>query len=117
MYLLTAIRNLRKRLGYTLINILGLTLGVASCLVIFLIVRYELNYDGFYKLSDRTYRVHLQGGDYNPALSPGVASAFRNYFPEAEQVTQVIYRNDIAVHVGNDAYKEDKYAYADERRR
>jgi putative ABC transport system permease protein len=114
MYLLTAVRNLRKRLGYTFINILGLTMGVASCLVIFLIVRYELNYDGFYKLSDRTYRVYLHGLDYNPAISPGVAAPFRNDFPEAEQVTQVLYRNDVVVHIGNDAYREAKYAFADE---
>ncbi|MEQ9440443.1 MAG: ABC transporter permease [Cyclobacteriaceae bacterium] len=56
-YLKVALRNLWKRKAQTLINVLGLSLGVASAIVIFLIVRYELSFDRFHEKVDRVYRV------------------------------------------------------------
>jgi putative ABC transport system permease protein len=111
-YLLTGIRNIRKHLGYALINILGLTLGLASCLLIFLIVRYELGYDGFNSKADRIYRVNHHSIDYNPRVSPAVAPALRNDFPELE-VAQFFY-DDALVRIGNNRYNEKNFAYADE---
>jgi len=111
-YLLTGIRNIRKRLGYALINILGLTLGLASCLLIFLIVRYELGYDAFNSKADRIYRVNHHSIDYNPRVSPAVAPALRNDFPELE-VAQFFY-DDALVRIGNNRYNEKNFAYADE---
>ena len=64
-YFLTGIRNIRQRPGYTVINVLGLALGIATCLVIFLVVRYELNYDSFNSKAHRIYRVNLHALDYN----------------------------------------------------
>ncbi len=46
-YFKTAIRNLLKRKGYTALNIAGLAIGIAACLLLFLVVRYELSYDKF----------------------------------------------------------------------
>ena len=112
-YLLTGIRNIRKRLAYALINILGLTLGLASCLVIFLIVRYELSYDASHHLADRTYRVNLHALDYNPRVSPVVGPALRSYFPELEQMTQVFYIDDGLVKVGDQRFNEKGFAFAD----
>lgn len=111
-YLLTGIRNIRKHLGYALINILGLTLGLASCLLIFLIVRYELGYDAFNSKADRIYRVNHHSIDYNPRVSPAVAPALRNDFPEL-QVAQFFY-DDALVRIGNSRYNEKNFAYADE---
>ena len=111
-YFLTGIRNLRKRLGYTLINIFGLALGIASCLLIFLVVRYELGYDAFNSKADRIYRVNHHSIDYNPRVSPGVAPALRNDFPELE-VAQFFY-DDGLFKIGNDRYNEKNFAFADE---
>jgi putative ABC transport system permease protein len=111
-YLRTAFRNIRRHLGYTLLNIAGLALGVASCLLIFLVVRYELSYDAFYSKADRIYRVNHHSIDYNPRTSPAVAPALRHDFPELE-VAQFFYDNGI-VKIGTDRYNEENYAYADE---
>lgn len=50
-------RTLLRNKGYTTINVLGLALGISSCLVIFLIASYELSYDRFHPNRDRIYRV------------------------------------------------------------
>src|ERR1700742_4352025 len=110
-YLRTALRNMRRRWGFTLINVFGLALGIASCLLIFLVVRYELGYDAFYSKADRIYRVNHHSIDFNPRVSPVVAPAMRNDFPELE-VAQLYY-DDGMVKVGNDRYNEKHYAYAD----
>ncbi|UFH56968.1 permease prefix domain 2-containing transporter [Spirosoma sp. KNUC1025] len=56
-YLKTSLRSLTKHKVSTLINVLGLTLGVTACLVIYLITSYELSYDTFHADSERIYRV------------------------------------------------------------
>ena len=111
-YFLTGIRNLRKRLGYTLINIFGLALGIASCLLIFLVVRYELGYDAFNSKADRIYRVNHHSIDYNPRVSPAIAPAMRNDFPELE-VAQFFYVDGL-FRIGNHRYNEKNFAFADE---
>ena len=56
-YLRISLRNLWKRRASTVINVLGLSLGISSAIVVFLIVRYELSFDRFHEQSDRIYRV------------------------------------------------------------
>lgn len=111
-YLRTAFRNIRRHLGYTVINVFGLALGIASCLLIFLVVRYELGYDAFNSKADRIYRVNHHSIDYNPRVSPAVAPAMRHDFPELE-VAQFFY-DDGMVKIGNDRYNEKNFAFADE---
>jgi putative ABC transport system permease protein len=88
-YFKTAWRSLSKNRAYSLINVLGLTLGIASCLVIFLVVQYEMNYDKFNSKADRIYRVTLNAIDFNPCVSMAIASPLRHDFPELEEVSQV----------------------------
>ncbi|HVS95746.1 MAG TPA: ABC transporter permease [Puia sp.] len=111
-YFITALRNIRRRLGFTVINILGLALGIASCLLIFLVVRYELSYDSFNSKADRIYRVNHHSVDYNPRTSPAVAAAMRNDFPDL-LVTEFFYDDGI-VKIGNDRFNEKHFAFADE---
>ena len=56
-YLKVALRNFRKRKGFALINVLGLAIGIASCLLIAIYVFHELSYDQFHEKADRIYRV------------------------------------------------------------
>ncbi len=56
-YWLVAIRKLWKHNVHALINVLGLTVGLTSCLIIFLITHFELGYDHFHQDGDRIYRV------------------------------------------------------------
>jgi putative ABC transport system permease protein len=86
-YLKTAFRNLWKRRAFSLINILGLTVGMTASFLIFLYVRFELSYDSFHSKADRIYRlvcdvktpsetVHANG----PAWP--VAPALKREFPD-----------------------------------
>ena len=56
-YFRTSWRNLVRHKVNTSINVLGLTLGITVCLIIFLLVRFELSYDTFHQDKDRIYRV------------------------------------------------------------
>lgn len=56
-YLKIALRNLSKRKGFAFINILGLAIGIACCLLIAVYVSHEISYDQFHEKSDRIYRV------------------------------------------------------------
>ena len=56
-YFKIAFRNLWRHKIFSLINILGLTVGMTACFLIFLYVRFELSYDSFNTKADRIYRV------------------------------------------------------------
>lgn len=59
-HLTLAFRNLLRNKAHTLINISGLALGIACCLMVFLILRYELSFDSFHSKADRIYRVNTK---------------------------------------------------------
>ncbi|HEX8038243.1 MAG TPA: FtsX-like permease family protein [Chryseosolibacter sp.] len=56
-YFLLAVRNIRKQRGYAIINTLGLAIGLASALFIFLYVRHERTYDNYHPFAEQTYRL------------------------------------------------------------
>src|SRR5882757_9734640 len=75
-YLLVAWRTLLRNTLYFFINILGLAIGISACLVIFLIVNFELSFDRFHPDRERIYRVYSEfKGDYN-GFNRGVSAAF-----------------------------------------
>lgn len=77
-YLKIAFRNLLKDKFYSLINILGLAIGIASCLLCYLHIRYELSYDTFHSKAERIYRVTT--GDLNdPDSYAGMAAPMAPY--------------------------------------
>lgn len=112
-YLKLALRNIRRNLSYTVLNVAGLTLSIASCIVIFLIVKNELTYDRYHSKSDRIYRVTLNAIDFNPSVSMAVTEKMRNDFPELEHVAQFWYQNSGLVQVGESRFNEQGLAYAD----
>jgi len=111
-YITIAFRNIRRNLSYAFLNVFGLTLGIAACLVIFLIVRNELNYDNYAK-ADRIYRVTLNAIDFNSNVSLAVAPKMRTDFPELEQVSQVLYSNKLMVKVDNKRFRDNDFVIAD----
>ena len=56
-YLKVSMRNLLKHKGYAFINILGLAVGIAASVLIFLYVTNEMSYDKFHEKADRAYRI------------------------------------------------------------
>ena len=113
-FFLTAIRNIRRNLSYTLLNVSGLTLGIAACIIIFLVVRNELSYDQYNSKANRTYRVTLNAIDFNPSVSMVITPNLRNDFPELEAVTQVWFQQEGVVKVGEQRYNEKQYCFVDE---
>ena len=72
-YLKTAIRNLARHRIYSAINIIGLAIGLAFCIITFLFVQNEWTYDTFHKNANRIYRV---SGTTPDPLGPAIAEAF-----------------------------------------
>ncbi len=98
-YLTTALRNILRQKTTTLINIGGLTLGVTSSLILFLLVNFHSGFDTYHSKKDRIYRLVTEsdGNNNGKAHTPGVPTvlpeAFQNDFPEAEEVTFIAYRS------------------------
>lgn len=59
-YFKIALRNIKRYKGYSLINILGMTVGLTCVLIIAMMIQYELSYDTFHKNYDRIYRVYIE---------------------------------------------------------
>jgi putative ABC transport system permease protein len=91
-YFKIAWRNLTKYKGYTIINVLGLAIGISACLIVYLITSFELGYDTFYPDKDRIYRVvsddfdNTYGKRYSSGTPYNVTLAIRNEFTGIEEV-------------------------------
>src|SRR5882762_10377745 len=88
-YITIAWRNMRKQSFYSLINIAGLALGVAACLVIVLFIADELNYDAYNTKANRIYRLNEEikfGGNHIVLCQSGApaANAMLQDYPEIE---------------------------------
>lgn len=93
-YFKTAFRNLLHNRAYAVINITGLAVGIAACLLVFLVVSFEMSFDNFHKNRDRIYRVvsnlkQSDGISHLPGAPLPVADALRREFPQLEKVGAV----------------------------
>lgn len=116
-YLKIAWRNIRKQKFYSFINILGLTIGMTCCFLIFMYVRFELSYDSFHKNKDRIYRVVTDVKTPTELIEADITSApmgpnIKADFPEVVSSVRVNLSNTI-VTIGDSKYQEDKLAIAD----
>lgn len=119
-YFLVALRNLWKHRGYTLINIFGLTIGLASTVFILLYVINELTYDRFHEKSEQIYRVWISGSmpatEMRHAVSsPPMAEALLNDYPEVEQSVRLRKAGGWIVKKGDVTYSEtdEDFLFAD----
>src|SRR5882762_5514669 len=89
-YFKIAWRNLAGQKSTAIINILGLTIGISACLVIFLITRFEFSYDRSHPDGDRIYRVVLDvdnpanGKDYRSQIPFAAALTIQRQFTGLE---------------------------------
>ena len=89
-----ALRNLWKNRGYTFINLAGLSIAMASCILIFIFVRYQLSFDQQFLHKDRVFRVVTNWKDQNgDGATKGVplplAATLRQDFPQLEKVAAI----------------------------
>ncbi|MFK7908394.1 MAG: ABC transporter permease [Chitinophagales bacterium] len=119
-YFKVALRNLLRNKTYSSINILGLAIGIACCVLIVLFVTDELSYDRFHQKADRIYRVALDaemmGQKLQAPISPSpLAKAIKAELPEVEHACRVNpYRADALVAWGEKKFYEKKtWAWVD----
>jgi len=117
-YLKSAVRRLVQHKAYALINILGLAVGMACCVLMLLYAQDELSYDRFHEKADRIYRVNgtsenPEGDFYRTTLPPPVAPALQATYPEVETATRVVQQPRSLVTQGTGTYYEDRLFLAD----
>ena len=93
-YLKIAFRNMLRHKLYTLINIIGLTIGITSSCLIFMYVNDELSYDAFHDKADRIYRIvevhtSVEPARYYGQTAPAVGPALAKDFPQVINQTKI----------------------------
>lgn len=113
-YYKVTIRLLQRQPGYSLINILGLSLGLASCLLIMLFIRYELSYDRYHRNAGDIYRVVRGGDNKSPgsAITPGALQQAAKNLPEVIRAARIMPEQKL-INSGSRFFREDKFFFAD----
>jgi len=117
-YFKIAFRNSWKNKGSSIINISGLAIGIATCLIIMLFVNNELGYDRFNKKADRMVRVFFQGNVQGEKMNestvmPPVAQTLKADFPEVEAATRIRDYGTPKLIYEDKSFKEDAFAFVD----
>ncbi|MBX2877965.1 MAG: ABC transporter permease [Saprospiraceae bacterium] len=117
--LISSLRFFKKNLGFTLINVVGLTLGLSSFLLILSFVQHERSFDHFHSNKEHVYRVNFAYQDNAgntttlvnspPALAPGI----RGKFPEVAKISRLRYAMNNLFSQGDNHYYESRGFYAD----
>jgi putative ABC transport system permease protein len=111
----TAYRQLLRNRSYTIINIAGLAVGIAVCLLIFVFIRFETSYDGFHSKKDRIYRVmteyhHTDAVFVGQAVPSPLPTAIRHDFPQLEKTAGIYYSpNTQILVIGRNGEVEKKF--------
>lgn len=114
-YFTIAFRNLAKRKFYAGINILGLSIGLTSCLLIVLYIHHELSYDTMHTKADRIYRVGLKGSETGDIVTTApLAFTAVEELPEVEDATRICHFLDIqTIRYNETTIVEEKIYFAD----
>jgi len=117
-YFKTAFRNLWKHKAFSFINIMGLTVAMTACFLIFLYVRFELSYDTFHSKADRIYRVVTDVKTPTEVINAGGPSwaappHAKDEFPEIESFVRFAGDDNVLVKRGEIKFQEDNAAWAD----
>ena len=100
----TAIRSLSRYKAYSIFNIAGLAAGIAVCILIATIIRFETSFDDFHKNKDQLYRVlteyhHENSIQYGDAAPQPLPSVIKNEFPELKKTSGISSLGDIQIFV------------------
>src|ERR1700761_7240660 len=116
-YFKIAWRNLQKNKLFSFVNILGLTVGIVSCLLIGVYIKHELSYDNFHANADKLVRITMEynlGGESQKMAVTGtkVGPQFKNEFPEIVDYVRLDKLPGI-VKYNTRIFKESRFMYAD----
>jgi len=116
-YFRIALRNLWRHRVFSFINIMGLTVGIAACFLIFLYIRFELSYDAFNTKADRTYRVVADIKTPTETINAGgpswaVPPNLKDEFPEIEAFARFS-DGSLLFRKGDIKFQEENAMFAD----
>lgn len=109
-YITIALRTLRKQTLYASINVLGLAVGIAACLLIGLYVQHELRYDHFHAESDRIARLVRESSALSAAP---IGSALQRDLPTVEASVRLLMDENVIAHTGGPDRLESDLLFAD----
>lgn len=115
----TALRKILKTKTHAAINILGLSIGMAGAIIIFLFVQHELSYDHFHAPADRIYRLNYDetvsrpNGRYLATTSPPMGPALVQAYPEVEKFVRLRFSDGDVMAAGEKRFFENSVIYAD----
>jgi putative ABC transport system permease protein len=117
-YLKITFRNLRRNKTYTFINVFGLAIGVACCLIILLYVQHELSYDTFHLQKERIFRIAAESvtGDKTSSMAVSPAPLTRvlyQEFSEVESVVRFLPEEKVLIRFGDKQFYEDGFHWVD----
>lgn len=115
-YLKIAWRNIIGNPLFSAINIVGLAIGLACCIIITLFVRYELSFDKHWDNADRTYRVTRDFFGNNlelAAVAPPIAPLMKQDFAEVEDITRILQTGGVTLSRGDIKMRENDLVIAD----
>jgi putative ABC transport system permease protein len=119
-YLKIALRNILKNKVFSAINVFGLGIGLASCLLIFQFVTFQLSFDTFNEKFDRIYRVtndRFQHGkliQHGTIMYPTIGPTMAKDYPEIEAYTRIMPAGDLNVTIDDRNYRGEQVHFADE---
>ena len=117
-YFKIAWRNITRQKGYSVINIVGLAIGVAACLLILQYVSFELSYENFQVNKDRIYRVkqdRYDNGKLSTEWASGayaVGNSFKDAISEIEDYVKLVGRDPVVAEVNNQPVQFKKVWFA-----
>jgi putative ABC transport system permease protein len=109
-YLLVTLRNVKKNRLFSLLNILGLAVGMAAFILIMLYVQFELSYDRYHENADRIYRVIREGRAFTPAA---LGPELKEKIPEVEATARLIRSSNTLVSYEPNHYLEEEFYWTD----
>lgn len=119
-YLTIALRNILKNKVFSGINIFGLGIGLAACLLIFQFVTFQLSYDTFNEKFERTYRVtndRFQHGkliQHGTIMYPTIGPTMAKDYPEIEEYTRMMPGGNLNIRIEDRNYRGEIVIFADE---
>ena len=113
-YLKIAFRNIIRHKAYSIINISGLAIGMASSILILLWVQNELSYDRFHKNAGQIYRITVNASGFNAAVNPaGMPAGLQAEMPQIKNTVRLSHISTSLFEVGNQKFEEKRVFYVD----
>ncbi|MBS1746805.1 MAG: ABC transporter permease, partial [Bacteroidetes bacterium] len=122
-YVLTSFRSFWRNKLNSIINIFGLAVSIASCIVVYVLVKHETSFDSFHSNADRIYRIvydekTAQGIQYTGTSTFALAPALRTDFPSLQTVTRLYSNNNAIIEIPakngtRKLFEENQLTYTD----